>query len=185
MPRRHLSAEERAAWNQLARSVRPLSGQASLVDPEPTDQMEARCVRVAVKRPQSLTIPGKDEPRARRRLAPTDILDSSWEKRIAAGRLQPEMSVDLHGDTLVAAHQRLERTLAEAVARGVRIILIITGKLREKSHEQDWRGRGAIRAEIGHWLDRSAYAARIASVRHAHPRHGGAGAIYIILRRKK
>ena len=45
--------------------------------------------------------------------------------------------------------------------------------------------RGAIRAEIGDWLALSGYADAIASVRIAHPRHGGRGALYVILRRKK
>ena len=44
---------------------------------------------------------------------------------------------------------------------------------------------GAIRGEIGHWLETSSYADRIASVRIAHRRHGGDGALYVILRRKK
>ncbi|MBB4642901.1 Smr/MutS family protein [Rhizorhapis suberifaciens] len=139
---------------------------------------------VTAKHPRSLTSPVHQQ-RPKGRLTPTDVLDSNWERRITGGRLQPEISIDLHGDTLSVAHQRLERTLAEAVARGARIILVITGKSRESSRAQDRPGRGAIRAEIGHWLDRSAHATRIASVRNAHPRHGGAGAIYVILRRKK
>lgn len=113
------------------------------------------------------------------------MLDGSWERRIKRGQLQPEMSIDLHGNSLALAHQRLDRALAEAVGEGVRVLLVIAGKSRTGGGSQDRPGRGAIRAEIGHWLDISAYAAHIASVRNAHPRHGGAGAIYVILRRKK
>lgn len=137
------------------------------------------------KAPKSLTSQPPMAARLAPRSAPADVLDTSWERRIKRGLLQPEMSIDLHGHSLALAHQRLERALAEAAAQGVRVLLVVTGKARERSAQGDRPARGAIRAEIGHWLDRSAHADRIASVRNAHPRHGGAGALYIILRRKK
>ena len=45
--------------------------------------------------------------------------------------------------------------------------------------------RGAIRAAVGDWLHASRHAGSIAAVRGAHPRHGGAGALYIVLRRRR
>jgi DNA-nicking Smr family endonuclease len=113
------------------------------------------------------------------------MLDSNWERRIRSGTLVPDMAIDLHGHSLSAAHTRLNQALATALSRDLRILLIVTGK-PPKAHAtgRDSR-RGAIRGEIGHWLETSAYADRIASVRLAHPRHGGEGAIYVILRRKK
>lgn len=118
------------------------------------------------------------------RQGPVDVLDGSWERRIKRGQLEPDIAIDLHGNSLATAHQRLDRALAEAVADGVRVLLVITGKSREKAGSQDRPGRGAIRAEIAHWLDRSPFSANIASIRNAHPRHGGAGALYVIMRRK-
>jgi DNA-nicking Smr family endonuclease len=117
------------------------------------------------------------------RPGPAEVLDSSWERRIKRGQLEPDMSIDLHGHTLVTAHQRLDRALAEAVADGIRVLLVVTGKSRESAGSRDRPGRGAIRAEIAHWLDGSPFAAHIASIRNAHPRHGGAGALYVIMRR--
>jgi len=73
--------------------------------------------------------------------------------------------------------------LRRAVADGVRILLVVTGKPRPDRIAP--HGRGAIRAEIGHWLESSPVADRIASVRSAHPRHGGDGALYVILRRER
>jgi len=110
-------------------------------------------------------------------------LDSGWEKRIRSGALQPERSVDLHGHSVAAAHATLDSALGQALRDGVRVLLVVTGKPRPGRLAPD--GRGAIRAEIGHWLDRSPHADRIASVRVAHPRHGGDGALYIILRRSR
>jgi DNA-nicking Smr family endonuclease len=118
------------------------------------------------------------------RPAPVPVLDSSWEKKIRGGRLVPDVSIDLHGLNLAAAHLRLERLLADAVANDLRVLLVVTGKPRSHRPLPGESGkRGAIRAEIGDWLARSAFASRIASVRAAHLRHGGEGALYIILRR--
>jgi len=44
--------------------------------------------------------------------------------------------------------------------------------------------RGKIRAAVGDWLAGSRHAPHIAAVRGAHPRHGGRGALYIVLRRR-
>ena len=95
------------------------------------------------------------------------------------------MTVDLHGHSLAVAHARLNQALAAASAQGARIILLVTGKPPKSVNITPDKRRGAIRGEIGHWLETSPYADRIASVRLAHPRHGGEGALYIILRRKK
>ena len=62
----------------------------------------------------------------------------------------------------------------------MRLLLLITGKPRDAKS-----GRGAIRAAVGDWLAASPYAGDIAAVRNAHPRHGGAGALYIVLRRRR
>src|SRR3546814_7254570 len=95
------------------------------------------------------------------------------------------MTIDLHGHSLSAAHARLNQALASAWARDVRIMLIVTGKPPKSTSAGGGPRRGAIRGEIGHWLETSSYADRIASVRIAHQRHGGDGALYVILRRKK
>jgi DNA-nicking Smr family endonuclease len=186
MARRRLSPEERAAWHQLARSVRPLTASAPAPesDGEKPDAAAARDVALAPKSEhclmKSITVPEQSQSRS----GPVDVLDSSWERSIKRGRLQPEMTIDLHGHSLATAHQRLDRALGDAVADGVRVLLVITGKSREKAGSRDRSGRGAIRAEIADWLDRSPFSAHIASIRNAHPRHGGAGAIYVIMRRK-
>ncbi len=115
---------------------------------------------------------------------PAAVLDSGWERRIRSGAIIPDMSIDLHGHSLAAAHGRLDQAIAAALARDARVLLVVTGKPRAAPASGASR-RGAIRAEIGHWLDVSPHADRIASVRIAHPRHGGDGALYLILRRKK
>ncbi len=179
MAGRRLSPEEREIWAKLARSVTPLPGKAAPpIEPgtpvaeatDPTPRLSpARPARVAARPPSR---------------SPAPVLDSTWERRIATGAIMPEMSVDLHGHTLNEAHRRLNQSLARAVATGARVLLVVTGNPRPVAHgPAGEKARGAIRAEIGDWLALSGHADAIASVRTAHPRHGGKGALYVILRR--
>ncbi|WP_375195776.1 Smr/MutS family protein [Sphingobium sp.] len=177
MARRHLSSEEQALWTALTKSVKPLrpgvrtAGLTALpvIPPAPAGLM-----------PPAIPVPFAALPRT-----PAAVLDSGWERRIRNGNLAPDMSIDLHGHSLAAAHSRLNQALAAAWTRDARVLLVVTGKPPKSASSQGGSRRGAIRGEIGHWLETSSYADRIASVRIAHQRHGGEGALYIILRRKK
>ena len=159
-------------------------------------------VRSVPVRPPASDVVALDEPAARkakgrvpplRKAAPpppsptTTVrnnggLDGHWDRRLLKGNLHPDMQIDLHGLGLAHAYARLDGVLEQAIASGFRTILLITGKPR--GHDRtSGSSRGAIRAAIDDWLHASRHASDIASVRQAHPRHGGEGALYIILRR--
>lgn len=160
---RRLSAEEEALWRRVVDSVRPLHGApAALPDKVP----------VVRAKPAATVAPV--------RAVPGTTLDASWDRRLARGLVSPDRTLDLHGHNLATAYDLLDRRLEAAVATGARLLLLITGKPRAGSER-----RGAIRAAIGDWLAASRHAGAIAAVRGAHPRHGGSGALYIVLRRKK
>ena len=110
-----------------------------------------------------------------------NTLDASWDRRLGRGLVPPDRVVDLHGHGLAAAHALLEARLDEAIASGARLVLLITG--RPPRGEARPHGRGVIRASVGDWLAASRHAGHIAAIRAAHPRHGGAGALYLVLRR--
>jgi DNA-nicking Smr family endonuclease len=98
--------------------------------------------------------------------------------------VEPDCTIDLHGHTLDTAYRLLDGALAQAIAAGDRVILLVTGRPPRTGSERP-HGRGAIRAAVGDWLAGSRHSGAIAAVRGAHPRHGGAGALYIVLRRSK
>lgn len=122
--------------------------------------------------------PGKPAAAPKPRTTPS-TLDGTWDRRIRTGRLEPDLVVDLHGHSLASAHTHLARALDRAAGQGARVILLIAGKQRGP----DEAPRGAIRRELETWLAHSGHARRIAAVRNAHPRHGGAGALYLVLRK--
>jgi DNA-nicking Smr family endonuclease len=134
-------------------------------------------------RQASATIPKPAAIGAKPPIAPANMLDASWDRRLDKGVVTPDRIVDLHGHSLARAYDRLDRALEEAIASGARVLLLITG--HAPSGESPIR-RGAIRAAVGDWLAASRHASSIAAVRPAaHPRHGGRGALYIVLRRKR
>jgi DNA-nicking Smr family endonuclease len=109
-----------------------------------------------------------------------NTLDASWDRRLKAGALAPDRVIDLHGHTLDRAWSAIDRGIEQAIARDERLILLITGHARAGEPPIE---RGRIRAAVGDWLAASRHAGRIAAVRGAHPRHGGGGSLYLILRR--
>jgi DNA-nicking Smr family endonuclease len=174
MPRR-LSAEERALWRRVVETVRPLEGVALPPSEAPPSESGTAAPPTIAARPAAA--------RAASRTGPGTTLDASWDRRLSRGLVSPDAVVDLHGHDLAGAYSRLDRKLEEAIAHGARLLLLITGK----PPREDRRPvvRGAIRAAVGDWLHASRHAADIAAVRNAHPRHGGMGALYIVLRRRR
>jgi DNA-nicking Smr family endonuclease len=120
-----------------------------------------------------------DQPQERR--TPGTTLDGSWDRSLASGKVEPDRTVDLHGMTLDAAWRAIDLSLEQAIARGDRVVLLITG--HHRPGEPPVR-RGAIRAAVHDWLAASRHVGEIAAVRGAHRRHGGGGSLYIIIRRK-
>ena len=114
------------------------------------------------------------------RRSPGTTLDSSWDRRLRSGSIEPDRVADLHGMSLDGAWRAIDRALDQAIGRGERVVLLITG--HQRSGEPPVR-RGAIRAAVHDWLAASRHAGDIAAVRGAHRRHGGGGSLYIVLRK--
>lgn len=171
---RSLSPEESALWARVASTIRPLSRarndrEAATLKPD---------AEISPKVVKSVPVPRAAAPK---RPAVGTTLDASWDRRLQGGSLEPDRIVDLHGLSLDGAWRAIDRTLEQAIARGDRVLLLITG--HHRSGEPPIR-RGAIRAAVHDWLAASRHAGEIAAVRGAHRRHGGGGSLYIVLRRK-
>lgn len=179
---RSLDPDEAALWARVMATVRPLRAVAAPAVPK-TAPAGAPAKRVAA-RPAARPIPQPKKVEPPRRPVPGVTLDGGWDKRLSRGIVSPDTTIDLHGHTLHSAHDLLDGALAQSVARGDRVILLVTGKPPRPESERP-HARGAIRAAIGDWLAGSRHAGSIAAVRNAHPRHGGQGALYIVLRRPR
>jgi len=171
---RRLSPEEAALWARVASTIRPLHGQAPPLAPEaPAAQPEGN---LALARPRARPAA---PPRPTAAIGRT--LDASWDKKLFSGTVEPERTVDLHGMNLERAWRAIDDALERAIARQERVVLLITGHHRPGEPPV---ARGKIRAAVHDWLAASRHAPSIAAVRGAHRRHGGAGSLYLVLRRR-
>ncbi|NCP15034.1 MAG: DNA mismatch repair protein MutS [Sphingomonadales bacterium] len=185
---RGLSTGEQAAWAHLASSVKPLPGKTRPRPPAlpvtlaPIPSAAVRNAPIvkpaAVVRPRKPISPPPSAPPA----APG--LDSHWDRRVKAGRLDPDLTLDLHGHTLDTAYDRVMAGLDQAQMMGARVVLVIAGRERPVDPADRMAKRGAIRAKLLDWLAASRHSDTITAVRRAHNRHGGEGALYLILKRR-
>jgi DNA-nicking Smr family endonuclease len=175
-PPRGLTAAERAAWAHLAKTVTPLGALAALNSPPRRGGVGGGGSKPAASHTPTLPPPQGGGGSG---------LDSHWDRRLKTGALEPDFTLDLHGLTLDQAHGRLERGLAQARSLGARLVLVVTGKPRPTEAADRGQKRGAIRAKLLDWLAAGPHGDSVAAIRQAHRRHGGDGALYLVLRKER
>jgi DNA-nicking Smr family endonuclease len=182
---RGLSPEEAALWSRVAATIKPIRPRAA-ARTEPV-------VIAGMPVPKQPGVKGREPPPLAPVTAPVAAarpldrhgLDGGWERKVTQGAVQPDFTIDLHGHSLHAAHDRLDHGLALALSQGARVVLVITGLPRPVDAADRAARRGAIRAKLLDWLAAGQHASKIAAVRPAHRKHGGAGAVYVVLRRAR
>jgi DNA-nicking Smr family endonuclease len=119
-------------------------------------------------------------------------LDGNTQDRLRKGQLDPDARIDLHGMTEDVAHDRLLAFLRNAQRGGARLALVITGKgaAPRDEHapfdmEAERRARGVLKSMVPRWFSEPEFAQLIADTRTAHRKHGGSGAMYVYLRKRK
>lgn len=112
-------------------------------------------------------------------------MDHGLHKKMVRGKLKPEGRIDLHGKTLAEAHPALMRFIIDAYDDGKRLVLVITGKGKDRDAEGPIPiRRGILRHQVPGWLQAPPLGALVLDVRAAHYRHGGTGAYYVYLKRR-
>jgi DNA-nicking Smr family endonuclease len=178
--RRQLTSEEEALWRVVMKDVTPLLHKGFMEKPAPS-------VRPQALRPKPVAGP-KAIPQNPVKLAPQVInpesayqLHRGWERKIRRGNISLDDRIDLHGLTREAAFTVLHRFLLHAVRAELRCLLVITGKGGRPGSD----AQGILKTEIPRWLNHGPLGGHILSVEAAHPRDGGSGAYYVILRRQR
>ena len=201
---RRLSADERDLWHRVTQDAAPLrksrpgvtqdtmATDMPSVDPRPEGGAAPRALRAAT-RPKQMSSPQNQAPSAHT-VPPLTGLDRRMTQRLGRGQLEVEATLDLHGHTQERAYTALASFLTRARGRGLRLVLIITGKgespyARHTLHGNDFYNvperPGILRAALPRWLEESRFRAIVAGFQPAHPRHGGGGAFYVRLRKKR
>lgn len=114
-------------------------------------------------------------------------LDRRTADRLRRGEREPDARLDLHGMTAERAHRACLRFLSDAMGQGARVVLVITGKGGRKRDDADIMAspRGILRESLPKWLRSSPLGHSIVGIYEAHQKHGGAGAFYVYLKRRR
>jgi DNA-nicking Smr family endonuclease len=189
MSRRFIELPDHGLWDEVKRTIRPLS----LINKPTTPRMgkgisfitpQAKAVPLPAQHPRGFVQKGAPPPLSQ--------LDRRTAQRLSRGQIEPDARLDLHGEGLETARMSLLHFLAAQRQQGRRFVLVITGKgaspfarhtLHGTTHFQTPERQGRLRREVPIWLHEDAFRLHAIGFQPAHPRHGGGGAIYICLRK--
>jgi DNA-nicking Smr family endonuclease len=176
--RRPPTAEELELWAKVTETVTPFDqGRSPVSDEPPLPPAPCAEKNGAKKTPlPAAAAPPKPTPA---KPAPTlSLMDRRTRSRLSRGVTSIDMRIDLHGLTQGAAETRVKRFLHDAQADGARVVLVITGK-----GTADGGDRGVLRRMVPQWLSAADMRAVVVGFEEASRSHGGAGALYVRVRR--
>jgi DNA-nicking Smr family endonuclease len=185
MTRKPFDVPDHGLWDEIKRNVIPLSqrhtsrgsgGALKTRAPAGLSHPIVQVRAVAHGNPPQLT-----------------TFDRRLQQKLLRGQIEPEASIDLHGESADSARMRLYHFLQTKRQSGVRLVLVVTGKgsgalTRHTLHGRDWHEtpdrNGRLRREVPLWLNEAQFRALAIGFQPAHPRHGGGGALYVRLRKR-
>lgn len=112
-------------------------------------------------------------------------IEPNLKRRVARGREPIDATLDLHGMTQRGAQEALEAFVQARAARGERTLLVITGKGIRKTGYLQLEQKGVLREMVPLWLNAPGLAPLVAGIETAHQSHGGGGALYVRLKRRR
>ena len=186
-----LTSDEADLWHLATRSMQPVTGKPRIPpDRGPKEPVAARTASPREARPPAPVPPAAPAPKKSPVHKPPPIAEFDRRKvrHISSGRVEIDARLDLHGARQRDAHRQLRDFLLSCYARGLRTVLVITGKGSDTpvdplAHAMGGRRRGIIRRSVPQWLDEPELRAVVVSYTTAGVRHGGEGALYVQLRK--
>jgi DNA-nicking Smr family endonuclease len=184
MARRPISDEERALWQMIAKTATPLRRRRKSEPtpvPPPVEKPAPKLARKAAKPAPKAPPPAPPPPQRPHELSHglSVGIDKRQAERFKRGKTPIEGRIDLHGRTQQEAHDDLHHFVARAHAAGKRMVLVITGKGMTASKS------GVLRENVPRWLNEPTLRRHVLAFDYAEPQHGGQGALYVLLKRKK
>lgn len=196
--RRDLMPDEAKLWHRVARTVRPYGHKKPKLEAEDVPQVAAPVPAVIQKPAPELPHLALKRAKAARQvsLSPTPkpeskpatlVSDASGHKKVRRGKLDIDGTIDLHGYRQMDAQTALAGFLVRMRSSGARCVLVVTGKGRAIEVGEDYLTPqpGVIRRRLPEWLSGQGIREHVSGYASAHPRHGGSGAYYVLLKALK
>lgn len=196
------SDDDLALWRHVTRDTRPLAKRPAKAKPE-TPAERARPAPPPAEPKAPKTTQAKEAKEARKPaprpappvpppvpdLAKGDVVgvDKRTVGRLKRGKLPVEGRLDLHGLSQGEAERALAAFLVRSQQRGHRCVLVITGKgsAGGARREDAFARPGVLRRMVPIWLNAPANRTRVLAFDEARAQHGGAGALYVLLKRAR
>jgi DNA-nicking Smr family endonuclease len=174
---RRLSVEETELWRSVTRKVvarvpHPTVSDVAekmppLMEMEPPTLAPVKAVR---------NVPAKPAP------PPLAPLEKRLRQKLTRGQIEADGSLDLHGMRQDEAFTALFAFLSAAQRRGARVVIVVTGKGGRGGTSGE---PGVLRRNVPLWLGAAPVRALVIGFEEAGASHGGAGALYVRLRRQR
>jgi DNA-nicking Smr family endonuclease len=180
-----MAHEDEDLWAFVTADIEPLEKKpAPQKAPSPPEEKKAA---PAPEVTEKVEPPALKTPKATRKKPVGKDLDKKTEERFLKGELPIEGTIDLHGMRQEEAHKALIRFIGDAIKSGKRTVLVITGIGARSINPEHWLEdqRGVLREKLPEWLAASPLDHNILRHVQARPKHGGAGAFYVYLRRQR
>jgi DNA-nicking Smr family endonuclease len=187
MSRKNFEVPDHGLWDEVKRAIQPLSIRK---------QLKARTKIAGMILPVYVAAPDPTLIRKQLRHEPPEIssFDRRTTQKLGRGQVELEARIDLHGENLETARMQLLNFVSTQRHRGVRLVLVITGKgaspfarhtLHGHTHFHTPEREGKLRREVPMWFHEAIFRAHIVGFQPAHPKHGGGGAFYVKLRKRE
>lgn len=183
--------KDETLWQFVTRQIKPIEQDRKTLVPEEDDSPDGTPTDVhpEVSPNTGKTRPVIVQPRENKRLDESGGhgLDRRSAEKLRKGQMPIEGRLDLHGMTQEQAHRAVQDFIVQGHAAGKRCVLVITGKGRDAQGQRDplSKGQGVLKRMVPEWLAQKPLAPLILKTETARPQHGGDGAIYVLLRRKR
>lgn len=193
MTKRRLSPEDLELWRRVTEQTQRAKPQAPPEEflqkpPKPVDMESVRHPEFKIgshgkRRPVAHDI----LPSLADRLSGSPVqMDRKAFGKMKRGKIAPEGKIDLHGMTLNQAHPVLTGFILSAHASGKRLVLVVTGKGKSGRDTGPIPMRkGVLKHQVPQWLTMPPVGQVVMQVTEAHISHGGEGAYYVYLRKKR
>lgn len=174
-------------WGHITREVKPIKREPkSLKIPQSTKKRDVQPEdegAVASTRPVIVVRPEVQKTNE----DAGQGLDRRSGERLRKGQMPIEGRLDLHGKNQEQAYEALRGFIQQGHAEGKRCVLVITGKGNDAQGRRDplSQGQGVLKRVVPEWLAQAPLKALILKTAAARPQHGGDGAMYVLLRRKR
>ena len=177
-----LSGDDAALWAAVTKDIAPLKGK----DPVVTVSTKKSKTPKRVSNVVETLVPSLPTQRLSVQAPQGHEVDRNTLKRFRRGDMLIDARLDLHGFNQGQAHEALQNFILSSHASGYRCVLVITGKGRTGATSEAYFDHepGILKRKVPEWLADPILKPHILKVSEAR-KHGGAGALYVLLRRKR